>query len=373
LCTGHSRGRIYEALRRLVEKGVVREEPTRPIQFRPTPLAEILATARLRLTKQLAAVTAGQAVALASQGDVFLPLVAPTKPRDVRVLSGRRACHMEWSRMLATARSFFWLTGGARLTLRLAAMPSFLRELRAAHDRGLSVQVVLPRNAATSSALLSITGILGPDILHPATVDEFGPLVSCATDQASMEVISKPDDESLNKGDDVAIQVSSELFASANRKRRELAESFQQGEADAPYQWLAPNQGSEMVLAAIHAAKEDVAVLEPSQWSSYLSRDWERNRAAYADARTRGVGFRALTVRGENDPRDLEPLAQLWDIRVVSWHPVWLAIIDGEELYQAFTHPALGGPPQFRRSTEPNEVGFYAALFERLWATAEKR
>ena len=62
--TGHSRGRIYEALRRLVEKGLVREEPTRPIQFRPTPLAEILATAHARLTKQLAAVKAGQGLAL---------------------------------------------------------------------------------------------------------------------------------------------------------------------------------------------------------------------------------------------------------------------------------------------------------------------
>src|SRR5688572_30831110 len=62
--TGHSRGRIYEALRRLVEKGLVREEPTRPIQFRPTPLADILATAHVRLTKQLAAVKAGQGLAL---------------------------------------------------------------------------------------------------------------------------------------------------------------------------------------------------------------------------------------------------------------------------------------------------------------------
>src|SRR5688572_28805645 len=99
--TGHSRGRIYEALRRLVEKGLVREEPTRPIQFRPTPLVEILATAHARLTKQLAAVKLGQGLALAiGEGDISIPLLAPTKPRDVRVLSGRRACHSEWSRML---------------------------------------------------------------------------------------------------------------------------------------------------------------------------------------------------------------------------------------------------------------------------------
>jgi len=370
--TGHSRGRIYEALRRLVEKGMVREEPTRPIQFRPTPLADILAAARARLTKQLAAVTAGQGLALVVPGDVVVPLVAPTKPRDVRVLSGRRACHAEWSRMLADAQAFFWLTGGEHLVMRLAAMPGFLRELRTAHDRGLNIQLVLPENEVTAPALLVMANTLGPDVLQPATVDEFGPLVSCATDQASMEVISQPDDDSLNKGDDVAIQVSSELFANASRKRRELAESFQRGDAAAPYQWLGPNQGSELVLKAIRTAEKDVAVLEPGQWSNHLSRDWERTATTYPDAKSRGVSFRALTVLGENDPHELAPFAHVWDIRVVSWHPVWLTIVDGKELYQAFAHPSLGGPPQFRRSTEPNELKFYSALFERLWATADR-
>jgi sugar-specific transcriptional regulator TrmB len=370
--TGHSRGRIYEALRRLVEKGLVREEPTRPIQFRPTPLAEILATAHARLTKQLAAVKAGQGVALAlGSAEAAVPLLAPTKPRDVRVLSGRRACHSEWSRMLAEATGFFWLTGGERLANRLAAMPDFLRELRAAHDRGLNIQVVLPRNDATERSLEAMAALLGPDVLHPATVDQFGPLVSCATDQASMEVISQPDDDAINKGDDVAIQVSSELFANASRKRMELAESFQRGEAATPYQWLGPSQGSDLFLDAVRGATQEVLVLGPAQWSTYLARDWQRNAATYRDAKGRGVRFRALTVRGEDDAHDLEPFAHVWDIRVVPWHPVWLTLVDGKELYQAFTHASLGGPPQFRRSREPNEIRFYTEVFARLWATGE--
>jgi sugar-specific transcriptional regulator TrmB len=370
--TGHSRGRIYEALRRLVEKGLVREEPTRPIQFHPTPLAEILATAHARLTKQLAAIAKGQGVALATgDADVAIPLLAPTKPRDVRVLSGRRACHAEWSRMLAEAERFFWLTGGERLAHRLAAMPNFLDELRAAHDKGMSVQVVLPRNDSTSAALTVMSDILGPDVLHPATVDQFGPLVSCATDQASMEVISQPDDDSLNKGDDVAIQVSSELFANASRKRLELAESFQRGNTSAPYQWLGPNHGSDLFLDAVRGAKSEVLVLGPSEWSTYLARDWQRNASTYRDAKSRGVHFRALTVRGPDDAKDLEPFSHVWDIRVVPWHPVWLTIVDGTQLYQAFTHTSLGGPPQFRRSSERNELTFYAALFERLWSNGE--
>ena len=370
--TGHSRGRIYEALRRLVEKGLVREEPTRPIQFHPTPLVEILATAHARLTRQLDAVKAGQGVGLAiGDAEVAIPLLAPTKPRDVRVLSGRRACHAEWSRMLGEADKFFWLTGGERLANRLAAMPDFLRELRTAHDKGLNVQVVLPRNDATMRALETMAGLLGPDVLHPATVDQFGPLVSCATDQASMEVISQPDDDALNKGEDVAIQVSSELFANASRKRMELAESFQRGEGSAPYQWLGPNHGSDLFLDAVRGATKEVLVLGPSEWSTYLARDWQRNASTYRDAKGRGVKFRALTVRGKNDRYDLEPFAHVWDIRVVHWHPVWLTIVDGRVLYQAFTHPSLGGPPQFRQSSEPNEIKFYAAVFDRLWIKGE--
>src|SRR5688572_33187385 len=97
-------------------------------------------------------------------------------------------------------------------------MPDFLREMRAAHDKGINIQVVLPRNDSTARSLETMAALLGPDVLHPATVDQFGPLVSCATDQASMEVISQPDDDAINKGDDVAIQVSSEMFANASRK-----------------------------------------------------------------------------------------------------------------------------------------------------------
>ena len=370
--TGHSRGRIYEALRRLVEKGLVREEPTRPIQFHPTPLSEILANAHLRLTKQLAAVKAGQGLALATgQPEVSLPLLSPTRPRDVRVLSGRKACHAEWQRMLADAKSYFWLMGGANLAKRLAAMPEFLTNLRAAHEKGISVQIVLPRNPDTEAALQTVAVHLGAEALQVASVDQFGPLVSGATDQASMEVICQPDDDAPNRGDDVAIQVSSEFFADAAKKRFELAESFLKANGAAPYQWLGPNHGSDLFLDAVRGAKKEVLVLGPQEWSVYLARDWQGNAATYRAAKERGVRFRALTVR-EGANKVLATFADVWDIRIVEWHPVWLTLVDGKELYQAFTHPSLGGPPQFRKSSEPNEIKFYSTVFEKLWATSHK-
>jgi sugar-specific transcriptional regulator TrmB len=369
--TGHSRSRIYEALRRLVEKGFVREEPTRPIQFHPTPLVEILATAHTGLTKQLAAVKQEQEVALTRDAEVAIPLLAPTKPRDVRVLSGRRACHAEWRRMLAEATSFFWLTGGEHLTNRLAAMPDFLRELRTARDNGISIQLVLPLSPATAHARDTIITLLGPDALELATGATFGPLVSCATERASMEVICQPDDDAHNKGDDVAIQVSSELFADAIAKRRELAESFQRGETVAPYQWLGPDHGAELMLGAVRGAEKEVLVLGAGEWRTDLTREWPRTASIYDDAKSRGVKLQALAVRTENIRADLAPYKPVWDIRIVPWLPVWLTIIDGRELYQAFSHPSLPGSPQFRRSLEPNETQFYGAVFARLWAQGE--
>jgi len=368
--TGHSRGRIYEALRRLVAKGLVREEPTRPIQFHPTPLSEILAIAHARLTRQLAAVKAGQGIALTTgEPGTSLPLLAPTRARDVRVFSGRRACQAEWVRMLGAAQDFFWLTGGENLSRRLAAMPDFLGALGAGRDNGLNVQVVLPKNDATGEALADVARQLGPGILEVASADEFGPLVSCTTDKAAMEVISQPDDGEPFKGQDVGIQVSSDLFAHATKKRTDLAEVFLQRKGIPPvYQWLGPNHGSDLFLESVRRAQDEVLVLGPREWSRYLAADWQTNATVYRAAKARGVRFRAVTAPEDHKDPALSFLGDVWDIRLVDWHPVWLTIVDGKELFQAFTHPSLGGPPQFRRSQEPHELKFYSTVFEGLWS-----
>jgi hypothetical protein len=44
-----------------------------------------------------------------------------------------------------------------------------------------------------------------------------------------------------------------------------------------------------------------------------------------------------------------------------------MTIIDGGELFQAFTDPSSESAPQFRHSREPQELKFYSTVFEQLW------
>lgn len=367
--TDQPRGRIYDSLRVMVDKGYVREIPTDPIEFEPTPLAEILERAGTRLTDQLEAVQAGKATALrTANGDVVLPLVRPTRSRDVSVYSGRYSCNAAWERMLEEATDFFWLTGGGNLAQRLAARPNFLERLGEVSQGAVDVQLVVPQAIASVPALERIRDIVGPDILRVAMVDQFGALASCATDQASMEAIAQPDDEAPSHGDDVGIQVASGLFARATKERFVLAQEFLLGEGSVPlYQWLSPDRGADVLVEAVQEAEKEVRVMGASDWTSYLAEDWEQASAVHNEARDRGVSLRALTGRSDKEDEVARALTSAWDIRVTDEHPIWLTLVDDRDLYQAFGSPAPGARSPLRRSREPNEVRFYATVFDRLW------
>lgn len=366
------RGRIYETLRAMVDKGFVREIPTDPIEFEPTPLAEILERAEERLTDQLEAVEAGKATAFKFPNGDAAPLVRPTRARDVGVYSGRYSCNEEWERMLDEATEFFWLTGGGNLAHRLASRSTFLEDLGEVGQGPVDVQLVLPQDASSVPALEQIRDIVGPDILRVADVDQFGPLASCATDQASMETIAQPDDEAPSHGDDVGIQVASSLFARATHERFQLAQEFLLGKGSVPlYQWLSPDSDSEVLVEAVQEAEQEVLVMGPPDWTSYLAADWERASTVHEEARDRGVRLRALTGRPEQEPSTPGALTSAWDIRVTDEQPIWLTLVDDRELYQAFGPPLPGARPQLRQSREPNEIRFYSTVFDRLWEQGE--
>lgn len=370
--TGQPRGRIYEGMRNLATKGFVRERPTRPILFFPTPLGDVLEAAQARLSRHLTAVRlARDAVQGADSGE---PPPAPPRlmrMRDVSVLSGRRACNAEIVRLLESAGTFFWISGGGRFAERLDRMGNFLDAAKNAANRGVDVRFILPRGTYIGRALADLDSGQAHRLLCPTASSEGDGTISCATEFASVEMVAQPDDDSPTRGDDVAIHVANSTFAA--RVKHRLAGHLAVPMAPEPpavFPWLGPDHGSDIFSKAIQGATSEVQVLGPAEWGTYLRATWDRQASAYGAARGRGVVLRVVASLDAASEADLQRFQDAWAIRVLPELPMWLTIIDGKQLYQAFPHPSLGGPPQFRRSEETHEIRFFQGLFEGLWSRA---
>lgn len=367
--TGLPRGRIYEGMRNLVAKGFVQERPTRPIVFLPAPITDVLAAAQARLTRHLHAVRQAQALNVANPaGAAAPPQRAPMRMRDVRVLSGRRACLAEMSRMADNASQFFWLSGNTGFSRRLANMPRFLDGLRGAVARGVDVRLFLPSDSELATRTETLPA--GTPQIRILSSDSADSVLACGTELASLELLAQPDDDSPSRGDDVAIQVGDPTFAARLRRRFDamLAPAMTPPPA-ASYQWLGPDHGSDMFRDAVSRSAGQIQVLGPAEWGTYLRARWATDGPLYEAAARRGVALRAVATSDAASDADLHGFRELWKLRFVADLPMWLTIIDGQELFQAFPHASLGGPPQFRRSTEGHEVRFYQAVFERLWGS----
>lgn len=368
--TGQPRGRIYEAMRDIVAKGFARERPTKPILFLPTPLPEVLSAVQARLTRHLHSVKHAQAVDAAGIASaVDLPAATPMRMRDVSVISGRRACFAEVTRMLDASTDFFWISGGSGFAQRLSNMPTLLEGIQAAAGRGVDVKVILPRSQPFGRNLGLFDEVRPKLLRHPNRSQESDPVVSCVTEQSSFEMIAQPDDDAPARGDDVAVQIAGLLFAQRHKQRlRRLIEPLQPDPPASVFPWLGPNHGSDIFGDAIKAAVTEVQVLGPKEWGAYMKDNWEHGAPDYRAAAERGVRLRAVATRDAAPGSDLAKFREFWDIRIVDELPMWLTIVDGREFYQAFPHPSLGGVPQFRRSAEAHELRFCEGIFEMLWA-----
>lgn len=370
--TGQPRGRIYEGMRNLVAKGFAKERPTRPILFAPTPLPEVLAAAQARLSRHLIVVRHAQTIgAKGALGELEPAPIPPMRMRDVSVLSGRRACYAEITRMVENATTFFWISGGGRFAARLSNMPNLLDTIQNAAARGVDVKIIFPQTQALGRALSLVDATRTRPLLHQVNKDDNGPLVACANESTSLELIAQPDDDAPTRGDDVAIQIADPLFAARQKRRlNRLVVTVKPVTAPATFPWLGPNHGTDIFGEAIKRATVEVQVLGSPEWGTYMSANWAHDKPAYDAAVQRGVLLRAVGTHDAAKPEDLLKFQESWKIRLVDQLPMWLTIVDGKELYQAFPHPSLGGVPQFRRSEEQHEIRFYQGIFERLWAGA---
>jgi len=367
--TGQSRGRIYETLRSLVEKGLVREEPSRPVRYLAVPLSEVLAVALANTHQRVQRLRKLREETEAGEGDEPAPV-----RREVAVFTGRRAVTRETRRMLDEASRRFVLWGGGRCAERLLESSDLLDALRAAMERGVRVEVFLPIETETAARRRLEADL--PNLTRWVATEALPALVHATNEREVLLTVVQPDDESATRGEDVGIATRGAAFADAalqriratvGRAATPMVAIATGTDGDYPLADLDPERVGLIFLESLAGAREEVLGMGPRGWGRFLERGWEATVGVYAAAKRRGVRFRALTTDAPQERAYMERFGALWDVRVTGWIPAWLIVIDGRELFQAFTVGPNEGTPHLRHSTEPREVRFYVDLFERLW------
>jgi predicted transcriptional regulator len=370
-----SRGHVYRALETLVERGLARSEPAKPIRYTPVPFAEVVHLA-IRETERKAEELRRAYATVAETAPIAAetPKATTMRPTDVRVVHGRRAVHAEIRRMLGDATRFFLLRGAGRLAERLATLPDFLADVQAARTAGRRVEIHLTPSPGAEAAWQVLDTALGSEVVKRAAPTGSPATLVAVSDRAVAWVLAQPDNEQPNRGEDVAVLVHAPAWV------HHQLEAFRlEGILSPPATGFAPPVGSgpgeplsrafvDRYLEAVQGAREEVLALGMRGWSRHLGSDWHAALSVYAAARRRGVRFRGLVVRDPAERPLLDAFRGVWDIREVDWVPAWLVIIDGKELFQAVEES--GGRLAVRHTRQPADVGFYRDFFERIWTRA---
>jgi sugar-specific transcriptional regulator TrmB len=353
---GLPRGRIYELLRGLAERGLVRELPGPRIHYVPIPLAEVFSTIRMQTTQQLQLLEQAEQ-RLPTRPRSPIPAGARTRPGDVSVFHGRRAVEAEVRRLLDRAQDQFLLAGTVHLAERLASLPETLAALALARQRGVDLALYVPDLPDESAARDRIARAAGEDHLHLAPIDSLPTVTLVVADGVALLVVVQPLDGSPLRGDDVGIRIEGRAVVETFRRRFDHFPGA-----------LASSAGLvEAYLQMMGSARRDVVGMGPREWPRTLEAARARLEPATEAARARGVRLRALTEpAGDEDGA----IAGAWDMRTMPAVPVWILIVDGAELCQAFPSRHAGGTPSVRRSRDPTEIRYWLEWFETWWAQA---
>lgn len=223
--TGQPRGRIYDTMRRLVEKGFAREEPTTPIKYTPVPLVEVVSQVAARISQQTRALRDVQIWIQKQQKENEGPPPAPSevlRSGNVGALSGRRACNAELRKIARQAREFVFLCGNHRFAQRLKSMTDLLGDLQAAQRRDVDVWVLLPSDANhPAEDYPGLAERIGKETLETLPRPVSDCVVTLISELAVLDIIAQPDDESPNRGDDLGIRVEGSVYALARAARLE--------------------------------------------------------------------------------------------------------------------------------------------------------
>lgn len=367
--THQSRGRIYGVLRRLAEIGLARENPTRPVQYAAVPLSTVLPTAIERLKGQQAFLEEAIERAEAdTDGDDFGPGQV-ARPSDVAVFTGRRAVTQELVRVIQGADDELSIVGEGALSERLAAAVSVVQALRDAANRGVNVHLGFPHSSTNRSARRRLADAVGAEVLRDLAEGSYDGMVWVVADHAAFLIAPQPDDAAAAKGDDLGILLDHPALAKAAARQATLA-GIEFG-ADAQREGRTAFPLLERFFDSVSHARKEVVALAPPGWDAVMEEAWEAAVQLYSAARSRGVSFRGVVTPGPEVDRWLDAFEGTWDVRTAAHLPLWVAVVDGREVFVATPAEEPGPPRGARWSEDPDEAQFYAELFERFWQGAQ--
>jgi hypothetical protein len=218
----------------------------------------------------------------------------------------------------------------------------------------------------------AIVARLGQKALHVMPAGAAPVLTHFLTETEGLAVITQPDDASPERGEDVGIRVG---HASWSEDARRRLESSQPTTAILP----GPNgpgarEDKDPALAfleALGSANREVLALGSFGWQDLLERGWQSTLGVYAQAKARGVAFRALAQEVASQSASIEPFRSIWEIRSHPRVRTTVFICDRKELFLAFLN-AEGHDIRFTRvSRDAREVAHYVALFDEMWSEAK--
>lgn len=360
-----SRGRIYEVMRSLVEKGMAREEPTQPVKFHAVPLHEVIERTISEVETHLTVLRqAADQVPPSRERPAATP--QRVEASDISLLKGRRAVAAEIRRLVRTAHEFVYI-GGACPAGRIAAMESLLTDLNTKSAQGVHVSLVLP-HGQTGRAHAEIRRRVGPAYVHETPRAATPPIWYATNESVAVFVFVQPADADPLHGDDIGIRIASPAAVEAAVQRLRIASSDVRVAGTDDFGLVHAETVRRRFQEAIGSAKQEILGMAVRRWNRLGIRN-PPLETLYERARANGVSLKALVKADPTDTEGQAAAEEPWEIRHAPWVPSIMSIVDEAELFEAFV-PEGEGPVRLRYSNDPHEVRHYVDVFHRLWKHA---
>lgn len=194
--SGVPRGRIYEVLQSLHEKGLVTCVSATPLRYRPTPLADFTERRKRELAEEAAALER-RAEALASQVQVR-PL--PSRTGNFLLYRKRGPVAGKVREVLQAARKEVWISNSEGCTIRLVKL--HLSAIREKAKEGVDIRISTNITPASQDPVRRLAPFA--TIRHNPLANRGVTIVVTDVDQA-MICHWNPDDDDPFEGDDAAL------------------------------------------------------------------------------------------------------------------------------------------------------------------------